>query len=84
MASKRRLRREYERNPLRCHYCQRVLTIKAITRDHIVPKAAGGRNATYNYVASCGPCNLAKADRMPNCTCPKCLAAVRIWGQLYA
>jgi len=55
-----------------CHYC----AAPATTRDHIVPKALGGKDGAYNIVPSCMFCNTQKADDYPTCTCPKCQRAV--------
>ena len=59
----------------KCHYCDSMAT----TRDHIVPKVKGGRNARWNLVPSCRLCNQAKGASMPSCRCNKCLTAVRRW-----
>jgi 5-methylcytosine-specific restriction endonuclease McrA len=34
-----------------------------LTRDHIVPKALGGKNISTNMQTLCLPCNASKADR---------------------
>ena len=57
----------------RCHYCGR----KATTKDHIVPRALGGRNARWNLIDACFPCNNTKADTWPTCDCTACLHATR-------
>lgn len=44
-------------------YRQRMTHVANI--DHIVPKHLGGLNVWYNRVASCMPCNFAKADLHP-------------------
>lgn len=60
----------------KCHYgCGRPAT----TVDHIIPKSRGGLDRFFNYVASCEPCNQAKASKMPHCRCPKCKNAVKVW-----
>jgi hypothetical protein len=45
-----------------CHYCDRRLGTLEVTWDHVVPKALGGPNVTWNRVTSCGRCNQKKAD----------------------
>lgn len=45
-----------------CAYCNVVLTRSTLTRDHVVPRSAGGGPGD-NLVPCCGPCNRAKADR---------------------
>lgn len=42
----------------RCAYCGALAT----TRDHIVPKAKGGRAVRANMNPACAPCNNVKAD----------------------
>lgn len=46
-----------------CHYCGRKF--ETLTVDHIVPKSRGGRNATWNRVPACRPCNQAKGNDWP-------------------
>lgn len=43
-----------------CIYCGIPLEPKAITYDHIVPRALGGRSSVQNYVIACPDCNVAK------------------------
>lgn len=51
-----------------CHYCGS----SSETRDHVVPKALGGKNGTYNAVPCCLNCNQEKADEWPTCPCEFC------------
>ncbi len=44
-----------------CAYCNELLTRSTLTRDHVVPRSAGGGPGD-NLVPSCAPCNRAKAD----------------------
>lgn len=44
-----------------CTYCNRKLSPKRTTRDHIVPHSQGGRGAD-NFTPACSLCNQAKAD----------------------
>lgn len=60
----------------RCHYCHGDFWLDFITKDHIVPKARGGKNATWNYVPSCEPCNTAKGMNAPTCECVRCQTAI--------
>ena len=46
----------------RCWYCGADLA-GALTLDHVTPRSRGGRNALFNIVPSCGPCNGAKGLR---------------------
>jgi hypothetical protein len=61
----------------RCHYCGEADV--ALTRDHIVPRARGGIDSSWNLVDSCVPCNLAKGKAMPTCTCSRCTKALAQW-----
>lgn len=50
----------------RCRYCKRAMTLggngfAAATRDHVVPRAAGGKQKG-NLVAACGDCNSRKGS----------------------
>ena len=48
-----------------CAYCQRKLSLKELTCDHVVPKSKGGAFVWDNIVAACPPCNTQKGDQMP-------------------
>ena len=50
------------RDGYRCAYCGRS---GALTLDHVLPRAQGGRSTWTNLVAACQPCNAAKGDRSP-------------------
>lgn len=43
-----------------CAYCGAQVGARALTMDHVVPVARGGRSARGNVVPSCKPCNNAK------------------------
>lgn len=43
-----------------CAYCGAQVGSRALTMDHVVPVARGGRSARGNVVPSCKPCNNAK------------------------
>jgi hypothetical protein len=62
-----------ERGRLLCHYCN---IRSGTTTDHIVPRAFGGPDAAWNYVASCPECNAAKGPNWPTCDCDKCQGAI--------
>ena len=47
--------------PVLCAYCNERLTKQTRTRDHVIPRSAGGPNGD-NLVPSCAPCNRAKSD----------------------
>jgi 5-methylcytosine-specific restriction endonuclease McrA len=40
-----------------CHYCGKKFPPAALTMDHIVPIARGGRSTKGNIVAACKECN---------------------------
>lgn len=47
-----------------CEYCGRRYPLRYLTRDHIVPRAKGGRDVRSNLRIACRACNIAKADRV--------------------
>jgi 5-methylcytosine-specific restriction endonuclease McrA len=55
----------YARDEHRCQYCGKILPPVALTFDHVVPVAQGGRKAWDNIVTCCIPCNRRKGDRLP-------------------
>ena len=48
-----------------CHYCGQLTPPKALTMDHIVPIARGGRSTKGNVVPACKACNNAKKQLLP-------------------
>lgn len=46
----------------RCAYCLTPLTYKSVTREHRVPRSAGGSDNRENIAASCAPCNKLKGS----------------------
>ena len=50
--------------PVLCAYCNERLSKATRTRDHVIPRSAGGPNGD-NLVPSCAPCNRAKSDDPP-------------------
>ena len=53
----------FARDEWRCQYCG---TVGKLTLDHVVPRSRGGDSVWENVVASCAPCNMRKADRLPD------------------
>ena len=47
-----------------CHYCGRRYAPQALTMDHVVPLARGGRSTRGNVVAACKACNTDKKHRL--------------------
>ncbi|MEM7081537.1 MAG: HNH endonuclease [Pseudomonadota bacterium] len=54
----------FRRDEFRCMYCGSGLPARLLTRDHIVPRSAGGEDTWENVVAACRPCNHRK-DNQP-------------------
>ena len=48
-----------------CAYCEKPFPPKALTMDHIVPLARGGRSNKGNLVPSCKDCNNKKKLATP-------------------
>jgi 5-methylcytosine-specific restriction endonuclease McrA len=51
------------RDRFSCQYCG---AREELTFDHVIPRARGGMTTWENVVAACSPCNLRKADRLPD------------------
>lgn len=54
------------RDRMTCQYCGCGPGTKALTIDHVVPKASGGRSVWDNCVLSCWECNSEKRNRTPD------------------
>ena len=50
-------------NKASCYYCEKALTPKEVTMDHIVPLSKGGRSTKSNVVPACKDCNTKKKDK---------------------
>ncbi|MFW2365350.1 MAG: HNH endonuclease [Desulforhopalus sp.] len=48
-----------------CYYCGQKTPFKALTMDHLVPLARGGRSTKDNLVPSCKKCNNKKKSMLP-------------------
>ncbi len=48
-----------------CHYCQGSFPPKALTMDHVIPIARGGRSEKFNLVPCCKSCNTQKRQMLP-------------------
>ncbi|MFO0627856.1 MAG: HNH endonuclease [Polyangiales bacterium] len=55
----------YRRDDFACQYCGAQPGAAALTLDHVLPRARGGRTEWLNIVTACTRCNAAKADRTP-------------------
>lgn len=49
----------------RCYYCQAGVAPAALTMDHLVPLARGGRSTKDNLVCACKTCNTKKKTLLP-------------------
>lgn len=49
-----------------CAYCGERFDRRQLTRDHIVPRARGGKDVWSNVVTACRACNTRKACRTPD------------------
>jgi 5-methylcytosine-specific restriction endonuclease McrA len=56
----------YGRDKYTCQYCGVRHTISALTYDHVVPRAQGGKTVWGNIVTACEDCNRRKANRTPD------------------
>jgi len=50
-----------ERDGLRCHYCDYLMSYEEAQVDHILAKARGGTDAPTNLVLACSRCNNMKS-----------------------
>ena len=53
--------KQYASQGGRCFWCQHLVPVAAMTRDHIEPKIHGGANDWSNIVLACARCNEAKS-----------------------
>ena len=53
--------KQYAAQGGRCFWCQHLVPVAAMTRDHIEPKIHGGANDWSNIVLACAKCNEAKS-----------------------
>jgi hypothetical protein len=51
-----------ENSDARCIYCEKKLTEKTATTDHIIPISKGGNNCQINLVVVCFGCNNERGD----------------------
>ncbi len=55
----------FKRDKFHCQYCNKKLSDKTATIDHIVPKSKGGQDNWDNTVCCCVFCNSRKGNRTP-------------------
>lgn len=73
-ASVRLRRRLYALQAGCCYLCPQPMALRRSTRDHVIPRAKGGRKAR-NVLLAHGRCNRRKADRDPH-PCESLFAAI--------
>ncbi|MDR2196158.1 MAG: HNH endonuclease [Gallionellaceae bacterium] len=49
-----------------CAYCGERIDRRHATRDHVLPRARGGKDVWMNVVVACSGCNMRKACRTPD------------------
>ena len=55
----------FKRDQFMCLYCGLEYSCKMLTRDHVLPKGQGGKDAWENVVTACFDCNNRKGCRTP-------------------
>lgn len=55
----------FARDHHRCSYCGKKKGVSELDLDHVLPRSRGGPHEWTNVVTSCRPCNLRKADKLP-------------------
>jgi 5-methylcytosine-specific restriction endonuclease McrA len=53
----------YTRDNFTCQYCRKRYPLRALSYDHVVPRASGGKTVWENISTACKSCNAIKADR---------------------
>lgn len=53
----------YGRDDYRCQYCGDKFPVRALSYDHVVPRASGGQTTWDNIVTACKSCNAVKGNR---------------------
>lgn len=54
----------FKRDRYTCAYCGDVFLVGSLSRDHIFPKARGGKDTWMNCVTACKVCNQEKGDKL--------------------
>jgi len=55
----------FQRDGYLCMYCGKKFGHSLLTRDHVIPRARGGRDIWVNCVSACKACNNHKGCRTP-------------------
>jgi len=56
----------FERDRHTCLYCGDSFKHSLLTRDHVTPKAKGGKDVWKNVITACKACNVKKGCRTPS------------------
>ena len=56
----------YEHYNYRCCYCGKKFASSELNLDHVIPRSRGGKTNWANIVTACIPCNLKKANKLPD------------------
>lgn len=48
-----------------CMYCGKRFSVRALTRDHVLPRSRGGEDTWTNVTTACLACNGRKGNRTP-------------------
>ena len=56
-----------ERDGLRCHYCDYLMSYEEAQVDHVLARARGGTDAPINLVLACARCNHLKSTLCYSC-----------------
>lgn len=56
----------FERDRHTCLYCGNAFKHSLLTRDHVIPKAKGGKDVWKNVITACKACNVKKGCRTPS------------------
>src|SRR3990167_896224 len=53
----------FARDHYTCQYCGQRHPVRQLTKDHVVPRSAGGKTTWENIVTACKKCNSLKDDK---------------------
>ena len=56
----------YEHYKYICCYCGKKFHSSNLNLEHVIPRSRGGRTTWENVVTSCIPCNVKKANKLPD------------------
>jgi 5-methylcytosine-specific restriction endonuclease McrA len=59
-----RYTRLYQKYDGKCSYCDRGVSFRKGTQDHVVPVSRGGSGGVSNIVLACERCNKVKSDTL--------------------